>query len=261
MPVLIAQEKENIITNILSNGAIIGFDDKYLVNGDLKIFVKGSVTIMFNEMTDRTQVKPDEITPIPITVGISARHVHLTREDVDTLFGKGYQLTKFKDLSQPGQFACEEMVTVVGPKGVIEKVRILGPERKESQVELSISDCFKLGIKAPLRDSGDLSGSAPITLVGPAGSVTLKEGAIIAARHIHMSTADAEKYGLEDKDRIYVRAKGPRGIIFGDVLVRVSDSFHSEMHVDTDEGNAVGLRNGDTVYAYKIHGHISELVK
>ncbi|AEG59968.1 phosphate propanoyltransferase [Desulforamulus ruminis] len=208
-----------------------------------------------------TQVNPEEITPIPVTVGISARHVHLTREDVDTLFGPGYELKKFKELSQPDQYACEETVTVVGPKGVIEKVRILGPERKQSQVELSISDCFKLGIKAPLRDSGDLSGSSSVTLVGPVGSVTIKEGAIIAARHIHMHTSDAEKYGLEDRDRIYVRAKGPRGIIFGDVLVRVSDKYKLEMHVDTDEGNAVGLRNGDTVYAYKIHGHISELVK
>lgn len=208
-----------------------------------------------------TQVDPDAITPIPITVGISARHVHLTREDVDTLFGPGHQLRISKELSQPDQYACEETVTVVGPKGVIESVRILGPERKQSQVELSISDCFKLGIKAPLRDSGDLAGSSSLTLVGPVGSVTLKEGAIIAARHIHMNTSDAEKFGLEDKDRIYVRAKGPRGIIFGDVLVRVSDSFKLEMHVDTDEGNAVGLRNGDTVYAYKIHGHISELVK
>ncbi|MDO7786053.1 phosphate propanoyltransferase [Desulforamulus aquiferis] len=216
---------------------------------------------MLNETNSPTQVNQDEITPIPLTVGISARHVHLTREDVDTLFGAGHQLTVFKDLSQPGQFACEEMVTVVGPKGVIEKVRVLGPERPQSQVELSISDCFKLGIKAPLRDSGDLSGSSPITLVGPVGAVTLKEGAIIAARHIHMHTTDAEKYHLEDRDRIYVRAKGPRGIIFGDVLVRVSDNAKTEMHVDTDEGNAVGLRNGDTVYAYKIHGHISELVK
>ncbi|AQS59479.1 phosphate propanoyltransferase [Desulforamulus ferrireducens] len=214
-----------------------------------------------SNMETPTRVNPEEITPIAVPVGISARHVHLSREHVETLFGPGYELKPFKELSQPGQYAAEETVTVVGPKGVIEKVRVLGPERKQSQVELSISDCFKLGIKAPLRDSGDLSGSASVTLVGPAGSVTLKEGAIIAARHIHMHTSDAEKYGLEDGDRIYVRAKGPRGIIFGDVLVRVGDKHKLEMHVDTDEGNAVGLRNGDTVYAYKIHGHISQLVK
>ena len=214
-----------------------------------------------SNMETPTRVNPDEITPIAVTVGISARHVHLNREHVETLFGAGHELKPFKELSQPGQFAAEEMVTVVGPKGVIEKVRVLGPERKKSQVELSISDCFKLGIKAPLRDSGDLAGSASVTLVGPVGSVTLQEGAIIAARHIHMHTSDAEKYGLEDGDRIYVRAKGPRGIIFGDVLVRVGDAHKLEMHVDTDEGNAVGLRNGDTVYAYKIHGHISQLVK
>ncbi|AEF93928.1 Propanediol utilization protein [Desulfotomaculum nigrificans CO-1-SRB] len=215
---------------------------------------------MGNE-TLTTRVNPDEITAIPVPVGISARHIHLSQEHVDILFGPGYELKKYKDLSQPGQYACEETLTVVGPKGVIEKVRVLGPLRKQSQVELSISDCFKLGIRAPLRDSGDLAGSASVTLVGPVGSITLKEGAIIAARHIHMHTSDAEKYGLEDGDRIYVRAKGPRGIIFGDVLVRVSDKFKLEMHVDTDEGNAVGLRNGDTVFAYKIHGHISELVK
>lgn len=214
-----------------------------------------------SNMETPTRVNPDEITPIAVTVGISARHVHLSKTDVETLFGTGHELKPFKELSQPGQYAAEEMVTVVGPKGVIEKVRVLGPERKKSQVELSISDCFKLGIKAPLRDSGDLSGSASVTLVGPSGSVTLQEGAIIAARHIHMHTTDAEKFHLEDGDRIYVRAKGPRGIIFGDVLVRVGDAHKLEMHVDTDEGNAVGLRNGDTVYAYKIHGHISELVK
>ena len=214
-----------------------------------------------SNMETPTRVNPDEITPIAVTVGISARHVHLSRDHVETLFGAGHELKPFKELSQPGQYAAEEMVTVVGPKGVIEKVRVLGPERKKSQVELSISDCFKLGIKAPLRDSGDLAGSSSVTLVGPVGSVTLHEGAIIAARHIHMHTSDAEKYGLEDGDRIYVRAKGPRGIIFGDVLVRVGNAHKLEMHVDTDEGNAVGLRNGDTVYAYKIHGHISELVK
>lgn len=208
-----------------------------------------------------TQVNPDEITAIAITVGISARHVHLTKEHVEILFGPGHVLTRFKDLSQPDQFACEEMVTVVGPKGVIEKVRVLGPERKHTQVELSISDCFKIGIKAPLRDSGDIAGSASVTIVGPAGSVTIDEGAIIAARHIHMHSSDAEKFGLEDGDRLYVRAKGPRGIIFGDVLVRAGDKHKLEMHIDTDEGNAVGLRNGDTVYAYKIHGHISEMVK
>ncbi|GAB6180566.1 phosphate propanoyltransferase [Desulfotomaculum defluvii] len=208
-----------------------------------------------------TRVNPDEITPIPITVGISARHVHLTTEHVGILFGTGHVLTRFRDLSQPDQFACEEMVTVVGPKGVIEKVRVLGPERKNTQVELSISDCFKIGIKAPLRDSGDIKGSASVTIVGPAGSVTIDEGAIIAARHIHMHSTDAEKFGLEDGDRLYVRAKGPRGIIFGDVLVRAGEKHKLEMHIDTDEGNAVGLRNGDVVYAYKIRGHISELVK
>lgn len=204
-----------------------------------------------------TVIKP-EIFEVP--VGISNRHVHLSEADVEALFGEGYQLTKLKDLSQPGQYACEETVMLVGPKGVIEKVRVLGPPRKQSQVEITLTDSFKLGVKAPLRDSGDLAGSAPITLVGPKGALTLKEGAIVAARHIHMHTSEAEKLNLKDGDKVSVRAKGPRGIIFGDVLVRVSDNYSLEMHVDTDEANAVGLRNGDILNAYIHKGHISEIL-
>ncbi|MBM7854405.1 putative phosphotransacetylase [Desulfohalotomaculum tongense] len=217
--------------------------------------------ITVNEMPeekDRLTVIEPRIFEVP--VGISNRHVHLCEEDVERLFGSGHQLTKLKDLSQPGQYACEETVMLVGPKGVIEKVRVLGPTRKQTQIEITITDSFKLGIKAPLRDSGDLEGSAPITLVGPKGTITLKEGAIIAARHIHMHTSDAEELGLKDGDKVSVRAKGPRGIIFGDVLVRVSDKFKLEMHVDTDEANAVGLRNGDILKAYIHRGHISEIL-
>nr|WP_204616257.1 phosphate propanoyltransferase [Desulforadius tongensis] len=210
------------------------------------------------EEKDRLTVIEPRIFEVP--VGISNRHVHLCEEDVERLFGSGHQLTKLKDLSQPGQYACEETVMLVGPKGVIEKVRVLGPTRKQTQIEITITDSFKLGIKAPLRDSGDLEGSAPITLVGPKGTITLKEGAIIAARHIHMHTSDAEELGLKDGDKVSVRAKGPRGIIFGDVLVRVSDKFKLEMHVDTDEANAVGLRNGDILKAYIHRGHISEIL-
>ncbi|MTI79835.1 MAG: phosphate propanoyltransferase [Firmicutes bacterium] len=207
---------------------------------------------------DRLTVIQPEIFEVP--VGISNRHVHLCEEDVVKLYGEGHQLTKLKDLSQPGQFACEETVMLVGPKGVIEKVRVLGPARKESQVEITVTDSFKLGVKAPLRDSGDLAGSAPITLVGPKGTITLDEGAIIAARHIHMHTSVADELGLKDQDKVSVRAKGPRGIIFGDVLIRVSDKFQLEMHVDTDEANAVGLRNGDMLKAYIHRGHISEIL-
>ncbi|MFZ5643453.1 MAG: phosphate propanoyltransferase [Bacillota bacterium] len=182
-----------------------------------------------------------------IPVAISNRHVHLSEKDIHTLFGPNYQMHRAKDLSQPGQYACEETVTLVGPKGVIEKVRVLGPSRRQTQVEISISDCFRLGTRAPLRDSGDLKGSSPVTLVGPAGSVTIPEGCIIAARHIHMSGEDALRCGVKDGDKVNVRAMGPRGLTFAEVLIRVSDRYRLEMHVDVDEGNAVGLKNGDKV--------------
>lgn len=182
-----------------------------------------------------------------IPVGISNRHVHLSPEHVELLFGPGYSLTRAKDLSQPGQFTCQETVTIVGPKGVLEKVRVLGPSRGRSQVEISISDCFKLGVKAPIRDSGDLEGSASITIVGPAGSVTVPEGCIISNRHIHMHTSDAARLGLRNGDRVSVRAKGPRSVTYSEVLVRVSDNYRLEIHLDMDEANAVGLKNGDLV--------------
>ncbi len=182
-----------------------------------------------------------------VPVGISNHHIHLSQEDFETLFGKGATMTHFKDLSQPGQFACKEVMTVVGPGGAIERVRLLGPARKQSQVEVSVADCFKLGIQAPLRDSGDLTGSAGVTLVGPKGSVTLDEGCIIAIKHIHMHTSDAARLGLKDKDKVNVKTCTPRGIIFLEVLIRVSDNFKLEMHVDMDEANAASLKNGDMV--------------
>lgn len=184
---------------------------------------------------------------ILIPVGISNRHVHLSREHVDLLFGGGDRLEKLKDLSQPGQFVCRETVTLVGPKGVMEKVRVLGPVRNYTQVEISVSDCFKLGIKAPIRDSGDLTGSAGITLVGAVGSVTIPEGCIIANRHIHMNTGDASRLGLKHGDRVSVKAPGPRGVTYAEVLVRVSDHYRLEIHLDIDEANAVGLKNQDLV--------------
>lgn len=182
-----------------------------------------------------------------IQVGISNRHVHLSLEHLEVLFGPGAQLTPLKELSQPRQFACQETVTLVGPNGVLEKVRVLGPTRKFSQVEISVSDCFKLGIKAPIRDSGDLKGSAGITLVGMAGSITIQEGCIIASRHIHLHTNDALKFGLKDGQRVLVKAHGPRSVIFADVLARVSENYNLEIHLDRDEANAVGLKNGDLV--------------
>jgi putative phosphotransacetylase len=182
-----------------------------------------------------------------IPIGISNRHVHLSQADLDTLFGSHAELTKFKDLSQPGQFAAEQKVTLVGPKGVIENVRILGPARNTTQVEISVSDCFRLGVRAPIRSSGDLAGSAGVTLVGPKGSVTLKEGVIIAERHIHMDPASAAIFGVKDGDRVNVRTTGSRALTFSEVLVRVSDKYTLEMHVDIDEANAALLKNGDIV--------------
>lgn len=182
-----------------------------------------------------------------IPIGISNRHVHLSREDLETLFGANAELTKFRDLSQPGQFAAEQKVTLVGPKGVIENVRVLGPVRHETQVEISVSDCFKLGVRAPIRSSGDLAGSAGVTLVGPKGSVTLKEGVIIAERHIHMDPRSAATFGVKDGDRVNVRTTGSRALTFSEVLVRVSDKYKLEMHVDIEEANAAFLKNGDMV--------------
>lgn len=182
-----------------------------------------------------------------VPVGISNHHIHLSQGDFETLFGQGATMTPLKDLSQPGQFACKEVMTVVGPGGAIERVRLLGPARKQSQVEVSVADCFKLGIQPPLRDSGDLVGSAGVTLVGPKGSVTLDEGCIIAIKHIHMHTSDAAKFGLKDRDKVNVKTCTPRGLIFLEVLIRVSDSFKLEMHVDMDEANAASLKNGDMV--------------
>ena len=182
-----------------------------------------------------------------IPVGISNRHIHLSQEDFETLFGAGATMTHFKDLSQPGQFACKEVMTIVGPGGAIERVRLLGPARKQTQVEVSVADCFKLGIKAPLRDSGDLAGSAPITIVGPKGSVNIPEGCIIALKHIHMHTDDAARLGLKDRDHVNVQTCGERNLMFQEVLIRVSDKFRLEMHVDMDEANAASLSNGDKV--------------
>jgi putative phosphotransacetylase len=182
-----------------------------------------------------------------VPVGVSARHVHLTKEHVAILFGTDYQLTKKKDL-MGGQYAAHETVTLVGLKlRAIENVRILGPERESSQVEISATDALRLGVNAPLRDSGQTAGSAPIALVGPKGALYLKEGCIIAARHIHMSPADAAAAGVQDRDLVSVRAGNTRGTVFEQVKIRVDASFTTEMHIDTDEANACQLVTGDMV--------------
>ena len=184
-----------------------------------------------------------------IPVGISNRHIHLTREHLDILFGPGYELTPAKDLSQPGQYACKETCTLIGPSmRSIENVRILGPLRKASQVEISVTDSYVLKVKPPVRESGNIAGSAPITIVGPKGILTLKEGCIIANRHIHMSPADAAHFGVKDGDVIDVDAfSGTKRTRWFDVQIRVSDKFRLEMHVDTDDANAMGFKNGSTV--------------
>ena len=176
-----------------------------------------------------------------VLVETSARHIHLSQEHVDILFGAGHQLTHKKDLSQPGQFACEERVTVVGPKKEIKNVSILGPVRKESQVELSATDARSIGLNAPVRESGVLEGSAPCKLVGPAGEVDLEYGVIVAKRHIHITPEDAAAFGVSDKEIVKVKADSEgRSLIFDDVVVRVSASYATAMHIDTDEANACG---------------------
>lgn len=174
-----------------------------------------------------------------VLVETSARHVHLTREQIDTLFGQGHQLTKKKDLSQPGQFACEERVTVVGPKGELAGVSILGPERPAGQVELSLTDARKIGVAAPIRESGDIAGTPGCKLVGPCGEVELAEGVIAAKRHIHFTPDEAAAFGVTDKQVVCVKVEtNGRTLIFGDVVVRVNPNFSAAMHIDTDESNA-----------------------
>ena len=181
----------------------------------------------------------------PVLIETSARHIHVSRRVLDILFGEGYELTNKKDLSQPGQYACEERVQVIGPKGSFPAVSILGPVRPETQVELSAGDARSIGVKAPIRESGDLEGSGGCKLVGPKGEVELNDGVIIAKRHIHMTPDDAEKYGLEDKQVVEVKVSSDdRTLTFGDVVVRVHPNFALAMHIDTDESNAALCKPG-----------------
>jgi len=182
-----------------------------------------------------------------LPIALSNKHVHLSQADIETLFGAGHQLVEFKPLSQPGQYACEEKVDLVGPKGTIKGVRVLGPARPNTQVEISLADGFTLGVKAPIKESGDIEGTPGVKLVGPAGEVELTEGVIVASRHIHMSLDDTAKFGVKDKQIVKVRTFGPRSIVFENVLVRANANFALEMHVDVEEGNAAAVRNGDMV--------------
>ena len=177
----------------------------------------------------------------PFLVEISAHHIHLPQEHVEALFGKGHQLTKHADLSQPGQYACKEQLTIVGPKGRIERVRILGPARKYSQVEIAMTEQFKLGINPPIRESGDIVDTPGCVLESPTGKVQIDRGVICELRHVHMTPEDALRYGVRDKSFVRVRIAGNRELVFGDVLVRVDPSFKLAMHIDTDEGNAANI--------------------
>jgi len=188
----------------------------------------------------------------PFPVEISAHHIHLTQEHVEALFGKGHQLTKHADLSQPGQYACKEQVTIVGSKGRIERVRVLGPARKYTQVEIAMTEQFKLGIHPPIRESGDIADTPGCILESPTGNVQIDRGVICALRHVHMSPEDALRYGVRDKSFVRVRIAGDRELVFGDVLVRVDPSFKLAMHIDTDEGNAANVKTG-------AHGYIAAI--
>ena len=185
--------------------------------------------------------------PRTVPVGISVRHIHLTRADLDRLFGRNYELTPKKRLSQPGQFAAEECLDVVGPKGVLTKIRILGPVRSATQIELAQTDCRTIGIQAPVRSSGDTAGTPGVTLRGPLGEVTVPEGVIIADRHLHLAPGEAAAYGLRDGDRIRVEVGGVKPGILGGVLVRSGPHCAMDLHIDTDDGNAFQLAQGQLV--------------
>lgn len=197
---------------------------------------------------------------LQVPIGISNRHIHLSKEDLEKLFGIGYELTNIKDLVQTGEFAAEETVTVKGPKGSLEKVRILGPVRSASQVEISRTDGFKLGVDAPVRQSGQVNGTPGCILVGPKGEVELKEGVIVADRHIHMSPEDAKVFNVKDGDRVSVHVDGIRELTFHNVLVRVKPSFVLEFHIDTDEANACFVKNNDMVTVLNNVASLKDLI-
>lgn len=195
---------------------------------------------LIDKVIDRIQNELDG----SFEVEASGRHVHLSRKELDALFGTGYELTKAKDLSQPGQYASKERLTVVGPKGAFHNVVILGPVRKESQVEVSLTDCLQLGVKPPIRESGDIEGTPGIVLVNGDKSVSLDKGLIVAKRHVHMTPEDAEKLGVKNHDIVKVKVEGARPLIFDDVVIRVSPKFATYMHIDYDEANACGFSKG-----------------
>ena len=210
-----------------------------------------NIELITKMVIDAINQSEDKGNGFMVPIGVSARHVHLTQEHVEALFGPGYQLTKKKVLLG-GQFASNEKVTIVCLKlRAIENVRVLGPVRKNTQVEISATDAISLGVKAPIRESGNIAGSAPIAIIGPKGAVYLNEGCIVAKRHIHMAPKDAMAAGVHDGDIVSVKADNERGTIFNQVKIRVDDSFTLEMHIDTDEANAAKIATGTTVTIIK----------
>ncbi len=186
-----------------------------------------------------------------VPAAASNRHIHISSTDKEKLFGKGYELKKLRPLSQPGQYACEEQVILAGPKGKIYGVRILGPERPETQVEVSMTDTFKLGVKPLIRMSGDIEGTPGCVIIGPAGKTEIDKGVIVAARHLHISDEEAEAFGLKSADVVSARMKGLRETVFGNILVRAGKGHSLELHMDTDEANAAGISNGDLLELIK----------
>jgi putative phosphotransacetylase len=207
------------------------------------------------ELIKKELIKKESACEVICTVpaAISNRHIHLSKKDADILFGPGHKFCTLKNLSQPGQYACKETVTLIGLKGIIEKVRVLGPVRPETQVEISMTDSFKLGVNALVRDSGDITGTPGINIAGPYGTVRIDKGVIVARRHLHMHTDEARACMLKDRELVDVYAAGARPLVFRDVLVRVSDRFSTELHVDTDEGNCGAIKNGDTCCVIKMN--------
>ena len=182
-----------------------------------------------------------------VEIGISNKHLHLSDADLETLFGPGAKLTPYKELVQPGQYAAEEKVDVIGPKGSFKGMRIIGPTRPQTQVEISMTDARVIGIDAPIRESGKLDGTPGVKLVGPAGELDLETGVIVALRHIHLSPSEAAEAGLKDKDLVDIKTFGTRPLIFQDVLIRSGDGHQKECHIDTDEANAAGATNGQEI--------------
>lgn len=210
-----------------------------------------AIKVLMESLQEALRENSEKTKTNEIPVGVSNRHIHLSQEDLYQLFGNGYELTKLKDLAQPGQYACKETLNICGPKGAIEKVRVLGPVRSKTQVEILKGDCFKLGTIAPIRSSGDLQGTPGITLIGPKGSVQTNEGLIVAERHIHMHTEDAKRFGVQDGEIVSIKIEGPRGGILNHVTIRANDTSALECHLDVEEANALDINSQTKVTLVK----------